>query len=127
MPQDAVSRLEEDELRPLAGRPELKGRFSHEFLAAIDKTMSVPRRDRWQSAREWMDHLSGAQRAREEAERKALEAALQRTKSKDKGIIERIGNIIDPISQVIGCAVLGAIFGAIIGGSEGAIAGAFKR
>ena len=136
VPQDAVSRLEEDELRPLAGRPELKGRFSHDFLAAIDKAMSVPRRDRWQSAREWVDNLSWAQRAREEderrkneqarqeAERKTLEAALQRTKSKDKGIIERIGNIIDPISQVIGCAVLGAIIGAMIGRSEGAIIGA---
>lgn len=114
VPQDAVSRLEEDELRPLAGRPELKGRFSHDFLAAIDKAMSVTRRDRWQSAREWVDNLSWAQRAREEDERRKNEQALQRTKSKDKGIIE-------PISEVIGWAVFGAIVGAMSGISDGAI------
>ena len=61
LPQDAVSRLEEDEQPPLAGRTELKSRFSHEFLAAIDKAMSVARRDRWQSAQEWLDAMQPKQ------------------------------------------------------------------
>ena len=136
VPQDAVSRLEEDELRPLANRPALKSRFSHDFLAAIDKAMSVTRRDRWQSAREWMDNLSAAQRAREEAERrkteqarqeaerKALEAALQRTKSKDEGIFERIGENFGAIWGVIVWAAIGAAIGGIKYGREGAIYGA---
>ena len=136
VPQDAVSRLEEDELRPLAGRPELKDRFSHDFLAAIDKAMSVTRRDRWQSAREWVDNLSWAQRAREEderrkneqavqeAERKSLEAALQRTKSKDKGIFERIGENFDEIWSVIVYAAIGAAIVGIKYGREDAIYGA---
>lgn len=137
VPQDAVSRLEEDELRPLAGRPELKDRFSHDFLAAIDKAMSVTRRDRWQSAREWVDNLSAAQRAREEderrkneqarheAERKALEADLQRTKSKDEGIFARSGDEIFIAIWIVICyAAIGAAIGAVIGGLYGAIIGA---
>lgn len=122
VPQDAVSRLEEDELRPLAGRPELKGRFSHDFLAAIDKAMSVPRRDRWQSAREWMDHLSAAQRAREEDERRGA--------TKDNAIgevsISPIEKAIEgAIKEAIVRAIIGAIFGAIFGALFGALFGAF--
>lgn len=137
VPQDAVSRLEEDELRPLAGRPELKSRFSHDFLTAIDKAMSVTRRDRWQSAREWMDNLSAAQRAREEderrkneqarqeAERKALEADLQRTKSKDEGIFERCGDAIFIAIWIVICyAAIGAVIGGLYGAIFGAIGGA---
>ena len=59
VPQDCISRLEDDDLRPLAGRAELKARFSHEFLAAIDKAMSVARRARWQSAQEWLAAMQG--------------------------------------------------------------------
>ncbi|MBR2125326.1 MAG: ankyrin repeat domain-containing protein [Akkermansia sp.] len=59
VPQDCISRLEDDDQRPLAGRAELKGRFSHKFLTAIDKAMSVARRDRWQSAQEWLAELGG--------------------------------------------------------------------
>ncbi|MDO4751534.1 MAG: serine/threonine-protein kinase [Akkermansia sp.] len=140
VPQDAVSRLEEDELRPLAGRPELKSRFSHDFLTAIDKAMSVTRRDRWQSAREWVDNLSAAQRAREEderrkneqarqeAERKALEADLQRTKSKDEGIFERCDAAIFIAIWIVICyAAIGAVIGGLYGAIIGAIGGAIVR
>ena len=137
VPQDAVSRLEEDELRPLAGRPELKGRFSHDFLAAIDKAMSVPRRDRWQSAREWVDHLSGAQRAREEAERRGAtkdnaigEVSISPIKKAIEGAIKEaivgaiigalFGAIIEALSGAFGLAIIGTISGAIIGAIFGA-------
>ncbi len=60
VPQDAVGRLEEDELRLLAERNELHGRFSSDFLSTIDKAMRVPRKDRWQSAQEWLEKLAPA-------------------------------------------------------------------
>ena len=121
LPQDAVSRLEEDELRPLASRPELKGRFSHDFLAAIDKAMSVPRRDRWQSAREWMDNLSEAQRAREETERLKNEQAGQEAERKAREEAkqsEKTGDVAD-IGAGMGILIGGGI-GAGIGGGIGA-------
>ena len=77
VPQEAVGRLEEDELSLLAERKELRRRFSEDFLKAIDKAMSVSRNARWQSAQEWMNNLSSAQRAREEAERRKKEEARQ--------------------------------------------------
>ncbi len=82
VPQDSVERLAEDELPPLAGRKELQGRFSEEFLSAIDKALRISHKDRWQNAREWMNHLSAAERRRKEeakqqAARKASEAHAQ--------------------------------------------------
>ncbi len=148
VPQDAVSRLEEDELRPLAGRPELKSRFSHDFLAAIDKAMSVPRRDRWQSAREWMDNLSAAQRAREEAEPRWAtkdnaigEVSISPIKKAIEGAIKEaiVGAIIGALFGALGLAIIGAfdlaiigtisgtIIGAIIGAIGGAILSVFKN
>lgn len=138
VPQDAVSRLEEDEQRPLAGRPELKSRFSHDFLTAIDKAMSVPRRDRWQSAREWMDNLSAAQRAREEAERRGAtkdnaigEVSISPIKKAIEGAIKGAiggaisGALFGAIDMAIDMAIGGAIFGTIFGTISGAIFGAF--
>ncbi|MBR5888324.1 MAG: ankyrin repeat domain-containing protein [Akkermansia sp.] len=43
----------------LAHRPELQGRFSPALLASIDKAFALRSTDRWQSAQEWMDALSG--------------------------------------------------------------------
>ena len=137
VPQDAVSRHEEDELRPLAGRPELKGRFSHDFLAAIDKAMSVPRRDRWQSAREWVDNLSKAQCVREEAERRGAtkdnaigEVSISPIKKAIEGAIKEaivgaiigalFGAIIEALSGAFGLAIIGTISGTIIGAIFGA-------
>ena len=132
VPQDAVSRLEEDELRPLANRPALKSRFSHDFLAAIDKALRVPRRDRWQTAREWMDNLSQAQRAREEAERRKKEQARQEAERKASEEAKQSEETHDKdneastgaIGGAIGGAITGAINGAILGGIVWAIAGA---
>ncbi|MBR5888341.1 MAG: ankyrin repeat domain-containing protein, partial [Akkermansia sp.] len=39
----------------LAHRPELKGRFSPELLASIDKALALRAGDRWQSAQEWLE------------------------------------------------------------------------
>ncbi len=47
-----------DPLVPLAGREELKGRYSESFLAGIDKAMNFWPEDRWQSAEEWRNTLS---------------------------------------------------------------------
>lgn len=130
VPQDAVSRLEEDELRPLANRPALKSRFSHDFLAAIDKTMSVPRRDRWQSAREWMDHLSGAQRAREEVKSSKNEQASQEAErethkeAKQRKKIDGTLVIFGVIAGAFFGGGLGAFFGEDLGLIIGAIMGA---
>ena len=131
VPQDAVSRLEEDELRPLASRPALKSRFSHDFLAAIDKAMSVPRRDRWQTAREWMDNLSGAQRAREEAERRKKEQARQEAERKASEEAKQSEETHDKDNEAVDTAkvwaIIGAIIGAIIWAIVWAIEGAINR
>jgi len=82
VPQDALERLAEDELLSLASRKELRGRFSAEFLAAIDKALCISHKDRWQCAQEWMNHLSAAQRAREEAERRKKEEARRQAEQR---------------------------------------------
>ena len=48
-----TSFLDEDPLRPLATRAELRGRFSPAFLAGIDKALALRGKDRWQTASEW--------------------------------------------------------------------------
>ncbi|MDO5464395.1 MAG: serine/threonine-protein kinase [Akkermansia sp.] len=62
-PPDANERLAEDEdpLRPLTSRAELSGRFSTDFLSAIDKAMAMRARNRWQTAAEWLATLPAAQ------------------------------------------------------------------
>lgn len=57
IPQDAVGRLVEDTLLPLASRQELQGRFSVEFLSAIDKALCISCTERWQSAQEWLNKI----------------------------------------------------------------------
>ena len=89
VPQDSVERLAEDELLPLAGRKELQGRFSEEFLSAIDKALRISHKNRWQSAQEWMNHLSAAQRAREEAERRRKEEARRQAEQRAREEAER--------------------------------------
>ncbi len=58
-PPEAFDRIDEDEdpLRPLAPRAELRKRFSADFLAGIDKALSQRARDRWQSTTEWLAAL----------------------------------------------------------------------
>ena len=58
LPPQSVERIDdEDPYRPLADRAELRRRFSHAFLQAVDKALAVRATKRWQSAREWMDGL----------------------------------------------------------------------
>ena len=59
-PPDSVARIEEDEYVPLQSREELCGRYSRELLVSIDRALQVFRRDRWQSAQEWLDSLAPA-------------------------------------------------------------------
>ncbi|MDO5465245.1 MAG: serine/threonine-protein kinase, partial [Akkermansia sp.] len=58
-PPEATERLaeEEDPLRPLATRAELRGRFSPAFLAGIDKALSIRTKGRWQTTAEWLATL----------------------------------------------------------------------
>ncbi len=42
---------------PLVTRPELRKRYSNDFLAGIDKALSVWPKHRWQSAEEWLGTL----------------------------------------------------------------------
>ena len=56
-PPDSVDRLEDDEFEPLQSLRHLHGRYSSTLLAGIDRALSVKRRDRWQSAREWLVNL----------------------------------------------------------------------
>lgn len=64
-PQDAIERLEEDELPRLAENVGLHKRFSVTFLSAIDKALRMNRRDRWQSAQEWLATLTPAKDVRD--------------------------------------------------------------
>ena len=57
-PQDSIERLDEDELPLLAENAALHQRFSVAFLATIDKALRMNRRDRWQSAQEWLAALT---------------------------------------------------------------------
>ncbi|MBR2126222.1 MAG: SEL1-like repeat protein [Akkermansia sp.] len=45
----------------LATRPELRGRFSPALLSSIDKAFAMRPSDRWQSAQDWLNALSGTQ------------------------------------------------------------------
>lgn len=56
-PPDSLNRMEEDEYIPLQSREELHGRYSRELLSGVDRALQVFRRDRWQSAQEWLDTL----------------------------------------------------------------------
>ncbi|MBQ2380862.1 MAG: SEL1-like repeat protein [Akkermansia sp.] len=59
-PPEANERLanDEDPLRPLANRAELRGRFSVYFLTTIDKALALRAKNRWQTAGEWLNALS---------------------------------------------------------------------
>ncbi len=115
VPQDCISRLEDDDLRPLAGRAELRGRFSHKFLTAIDKAMSVARRDRWQSAQEWLAAMQGGDVPcpATALEPEPAEAASQAEKTELGGLI-------------MWGVVWGIIWGAIYGGRADGFSGAIR-
>ena len=69
-PPEAFDRLdeEEDPLRPLAPRVELKGRFSPEFLEGIDKALAIRAKDRWQTTTDWLAALTTLEIERTEPE-----------------------------------------------------------
>ena len=59
LPPQSVERIDEDDpYRPLTNRAELRKHFSPAFLQAIDTALAVRAKKRWQSAREWLEHLS---------------------------------------------------------------------
>ena len=119
VPQDCISRLEDDDQRPLADRAELKGRFSHKFLTAIDKAMSVARRDRWQSAQEWLAAMQGGDVP---CPATALEPEPAEAASQVADESEVIG-----LRYAIVCGVLnGIIWGAITGGNNDGFSGAIR-
>jgi hypothetical protein len=57
----------EDNLPLLSRSEELHQRFSHELLTSIDIALHMSRRERWQSARQWLSYLdtSSEQRKKE--------------------------------------------------------------
>ena len=125
VPQDAVGRMEEDELRLLAERNELHGRFSSDFLSTIDKAMRVPRKDRWQSAQEWLEKLAPAHTP-----------VQPHTPEKDSPAAEPLTTqqADEPDDWRLGCLLLGALFfcflggwgiGWLIGGELGGVIGLF--
>ena len=58
-PPEATDRLSEDDdsLISLANQADLRGRFSAEFLATIDKALELRAKSRWQTAAEWLAAL----------------------------------------------------------------------
>ena len=57
-PPESFNRVdEEDPYRPLASRSELLGRFSLALLQSVDTAMAVRAKNRWQTAREWLQAL----------------------------------------------------------------------
>ncbi len=59
LPPEANERLaaDEDSYRPLAKRVELRRHFSVDFLQSIDTALAIRAKNRWQSAREWLEVL----------------------------------------------------------------------
>ncbi len=133
VPQDSVSRLVEDELLPLVGRQELKGRFSTEFLSAIDKALSASYKERWQSAQEWMEKLAPA---KSQEQPKAIEIqapvveylpAQQANDVRGRQIGKLIGIVIGGqigwrVGGTIGWGV-GGLIGSFIGMAMGCLIG----
>ena len=66
-PQRALARVVEDTLPMLSQNEELRRRFSYELLTSIDIALHMSRRERWQSARQWLSYLdtSSEQRKKE--------------------------------------------------------------
>lgn len=56
-PPNSLDRLGQDSLRPLRARPELRERFTHPFLIAVDKALAMQLEHRWLSADEWLQAL----------------------------------------------------------------------
>lgn len=61
-PPDYIARmLSPESCPPLAGRPELNGRFSPGLLSSIDKAFAMKPEARWQTAKDWLAELDSAQ------------------------------------------------------------------
>ena len=62
LPPEANERLaaDEDPYRPLAKRAELRHRFSAGLLQSIDTALAVRAKNRWQSAKDWLQRLPTA-------------------------------------------------------------------
>ncbi len=129
VPQDAVGRMEEDELLLLTERKELQGRFSSDFLGTIDKAMRVPRKDRWQSAQEWLEKLAPEKSHTPEKQVPSAKTPVIKkegnvgsvSSSKEFEVFD--GSII--IAMVLLGGLLGAAIGDIAAGSAGALVGGF--
>ena len=117
VPQDAVGRLEEDELRLLAERNELHGRFSSDFLSTIDKAMRVPRKDRWQSAQEWLEKLAPAhapaQTKAPEKDTPNAEPLVTQKADADSGVLR--------VCVLLFCSIVFLVIGNVIGSPYGGI------
>lgn len=60
-PPDCHDRLEDDPYVPLSSNPQLRTRFSITLLGSIDKALNMSRHERWQTAGEWIAHLTANQ------------------------------------------------------------------
>lgn len=59
-PERSLDRINgNDPCVPLCSMPELKKRFSQQFLSSIDKALSIPCEKRWQNAQDWLNHING--------------------------------------------------------------------
>ena len=57
-PPQVTERIDDEDIfRPLATRSGLKRRFSAGLLRSIDKALALRTKNRWQSAKEWLDEL----------------------------------------------------------------------
>lgn len=130
-PQDAVERLAEDELPLLAENADLQKRFSCKFLSAIDKSLRMPRRDRWQSAREWLAELDDACPLVPVDGKVSVQSLAVEKQREDIPVKGRSFNwgraivfaLVAGVSSLVGGAILLAIIAAIYWGIRGAKVG----
>ncbi|MBQ8478836.1 MAG: protein kinase [Akkermansia sp.] len=130
-PQDAVERLAEDELPLLAENADLQKRFSCKFLSAIDKSLRMPRRDRWQSAREWLAELDDVGTPAKTAAVVSVQPSAVEKQGEDTPVKGRSFNwgraivfaLVAGVSSLVGGAILLGIVAAIYWGIRGSKVG----
>ena len=59
VPPHSLERIDKDGYIPLAGNASLAGRFPEHVLSSIDKALRIKIDERWQSAQEWLEALTG--------------------------------------------------------------------
>ncbi len=60
-PPKSVDRVGDDPVQPLSARAELRGKYSQQLLAGIDRAMAFRESERWQSAAAWAASLEGSE------------------------------------------------------------------